>query len=85
MTKFIKGNVYAFKRKNVPQNKGVRKPKAENLPAPYIDCPRKWTSWCEIRYRPQSPRKWPGDQVHIASCILVPAKEVNKDVNKSNK
>ena len=40
MTKFIKGNVYAFKRKNVPHNKGVRKPQAENLPAPYVRLPK---------------------------------------------
>ena len=36
MAKFRKGNFYAFKPKNVPHNKGVSKPKAENLPAPYI-------------------------------------------------
>ena len=88
MTKFRKGNLYAFKRKNVPHNKGVRKPKAENLPAPYIRLPKEMDQL--VRNPVSASESQEMDQRSGAYHLLRPRpckgsdKNDNQDVNKSN-
>lgn len=86
MTKFSKRNAYAFKPK--PHNKGVRKPKAENVPAPYISLPKEMDQLVQNQvsasesqemaqrsgaYRLQRPHPCKGSD-----------KIYNQDVNKPN-
>ena len=83
-----KRNVYAFKRKNVPHNKGVRKPKAENLPAPYVRLPKEMD---QLVRNPVSASESQEKALRSGAYRLLrprPCKRSdkndNRDVNKSN-
>ena len=88
LTKFRKGNVYAFKPKNVPHNKGVRKPKAENLPAPYIRLHNKMDQL--VRNPVSASESQEMAQRSDAYRLLRPRpckgsdKDINQDVKKFN-
>ena len=89
MTKFRKGNVYAFKRKNVPNNKSVRKPKAENLPAPYKRLPKEMEQLVRnplSASKSQEMAQRSGAYRLLHPCLCKGSDKIdNQDVNKSNK